>query len=69
LFLFLDCADDLRRFGQALALNVTALPSFTVRLLIAASTGALFASLTVTLNDFASLNAGEPLSVARTVIV
>src|SRR5438093_1012151 len=34
---------------------------------MAASTGATFTSLTTTVNVFASLNAGEPLSVTRTV--
>jgi hypothetical protein len=48
-----------------LKLNVP--PSLTLWSAIGLSTGGLFTSLTVTLKFFATLNAGEPLSVTRTV--
>src|SRR6058998_2692908 len=53
----------------AVTAKLTRLPSLTVRLAIALSTGALFTSLTITVKVFASLKAGEPLSVTRIVIV
>src|SRR5262245_56915439 len=53
----------------ALSANVSGLPSLMVWLGIAASTGALFASLTVTVKLFTSLKLGTPSSVTRTVIV
>src|SRR5262245_44079211 len=47
--------------------SVRVLPSAIVWSLMAASTGGLFTSFTTTLKLLASLNAGEPLSVTRTV--
>ena len=51
----------------AVAVNVSRLPSLTVLFVIAANTGPVLTSLTVMLNVFESLRAGEPLSVTRTV--
>jgi hypothetical protein len=53
----------------AVAVNVKVLPSLIVWLAMAAKTGALFASFTVTVKLLVSLRLGEPLSVTRTVIV
>ena len=52
---------------MAVAVNVKRLPSLTVRLPIAASTGATLTSFTVIVIVSESLSAGEPLSVTRTV--
>src|SRR5262245_14810627 len=53
----------------AVTVTVNRLPSLIVRLAMAASTGALFTSLTVTVKLLVSLRLGTPLSVTRTVIV
>ena len=52
---------------MAVAVKVSKLPSLTVLLPIAASTGATLTSLTVMVIVSKSLSAGEPLSVTRTV--
>src|SRR5262245_14835396 len=56
-----------RSVSVAPAINVSVLPSLIVRLVIAASTGAVLSSLTTTVKERVALRAGEPLSVTRTV--
>ncbi len=58
-----------RSGSLAVAVKVSAVPSSTVLSPMAARTGDALTSFTVTVIVSESLNAGEPLSVTRTVIV
>src|SRR5262245_20701908 len=58
-----------RSGSLAVAVSVKVLPSLTIWLAMAPSTGGLFTSLAVTKKLLVSLKLGEPLSLTRKVIV